>query len=369
MDHGTLTAVAALIPDAEIEVAETIRDSQWSRVLRVRAGGANWTGPKTLIVKRFPEAGEGWARESSALAVVSPGAPAPGLVASAADPPLVVMTDGGTGPSVADALLSGSAEYATAALEGFADALAALHLSTLGAGESFGAELAARSGGPVPATAMPALARHGAGDLDTWCSRLGVTVPDGALAALAGIPERVAGPGPSALTSSDICPDNNVRAGGRYILIDFEEAEWRPVVWDAAYLTVPWPGCWCSFGLPDAVAERVLDRYRSATAGCLPYAGTPAFTADLALAGTGWALISTSWYIGHALGDDPPQHDEAGQTPPRRARILHYLATARDAETVPELAELAARLRMELVRRWGEVPLDYAPAFRGTIGN
>lgn len=361
---GTMATAAELLPHAGLRLSGLIRDSRWSTVVRVRAAAPGWSGPKTLIVKRYPEAGTAWAREGAALAVAPAEAPAPRLVASSASPPLVVMTDAGTGPSVADALLTGTTAEASAALEGFADALAAFHLRTLDAGKPFASELAARSGGSVPPTVISDSAAQAAERLGTWCSRLGVAVPGGALPTLAALPDRIPATSPSALTSSDICPDNNIRAGEEYVLIDFEDAEWRPIAWDAAYLMVPWPGCWCSFDLPSAVADQTLERYRAAIAGRLPYAATPAFTSDVALAALGWALIAASWYIRDALGDDPPQHDEVGKTPTRRARILHYLATARDTGTVPELAELAGRLRLELAWRWGEVPLDYAPAFR-----
>jgi len=362
--EGTLTAVHELLPGAGAELVSLVRETRWSQVLRVRATVPTWSGPRALIVKRYPEAGTEWARESTALAVMPAGTPAPSLISSSASPPLVVMADAGEGPSVASALLTGGAGEATTALDGFADALAALHLGTLGSGEAFSSGLAARSGGAVPPTAVTAYTAGAADDLGRWCSRLDVAVPGDALAELAALPDRIAATGPFALTSSDICPDNNVRTdGGGYVLIDFEDAEWRPLAWDAAYFTVPWPGCWCSFGLPPAVADQALARYRSAVAARLPYAGTPDFAADVALAATGWALIATSWYVGNALGDDPPQHDEA-ETPTRRARILHYLAAAQRDETVPELAELARRLRKELARRWGETVLPYAPAFR-----
>ena len=50
--------------------------------------------------------------------------------------------------------------------------------------------------------------------------------------------------------------------------------------------------------------------------------------------------------------------------PTRRAVILQRLGDAYNAAAGPLLAELAGRLRAELVRRWGEVPLSLAPAFR-----
>jgi hypothetical protein len=85
---------------------------------------------------------------------------------------------------------------------------------------------------------------------------------------------------------------------------------------------------------------------------------------DVALAATGWAFVSVSWFLGAALGEDRPLHDAAAGLPTRRAVILHLLGNARNAVALPALAEFATRLRADLARRWGEVPLQIAPAFR-----
>jgi len=91
---------------------------------------------------------------------------------------------------------------------------------------------------------------------------------------------------------------------------------------------------------------------------------TPAFDHDVALATTGWAFVSASWFLRQALGEDRPLDDQVAGLPTRRAVILHRLDDARNATALPALAEFAARLRTELVLRWGEVPLEPAPAFR-----
>jgi hypothetical protein len=78
--------------------------------------------------------------------------------------------------------------------------------------------------------------------------------------------------------------------------------------------------------------------------------------------------VSVSWFLGAALGKDRPLHQLAADLPTRRAVILHRLDDARNATALPVLAEFAARLRAELVLRWGEVPLEPAPAFRPAAG-
>lgn len=136
----------------------------------------------------------------------------------------------------------------------------------------------------------------------------------------------------------------------------------------AACLTVPWPSCWCCFTLPAGVTRQALGRYRSAAAGRLPYLGTPAFEHDVALATAGWALVSSAWFLGRALGEDQPfgsETDEIEGLPARRAVIAHRLATAQRTSSLPALAALAARLHATLIKRLGgEPPLRLAPAFR-----
>ena len=366
--EDTLDAVAALLPGVRIELAGVLRRTERSEVLRVRAVRPGWAEPQMLIVKVFPDAGEGWVRESAALAAAPAGAPVPRLVAASASPPVVVMTDAGTGPSVADALLGDDAAEAGTAVGRLAAALALLHLSTQGVRDAFGAELAARSGGTVPESAIPGFVTGAVAALAGFCDRLGVRVPEGALPELADLPGRLSAAAPAALTLADACPDNNVRAGDGYVLIDFEEAEWRPIAWDVSYLTVPWPSCWCSFLLPADVTRQALARYRATIAGRLPYVDTPAFDHDVALATTGWAFVSVSWFLGAALSKDRPLQHLAADLPTRRAVILYRLGDARNATALPVLAEFAARLRTELVLRWGEVPLEPAPAFRPAAG-
>jgi hypothetical protein len=79
-------------------------------------------------------------------------------------------------------------------------------------------------------------------------------------------------------------------------------------------------------------------------------------------------MVSSSWFLGRAPGEDPrfgSEIDEANELPTRRAVIAHRLATAQRAEGLPALASLAGRLRAELIKRWGgESHLRTAPAFR-----
>ena len=160
--------------------------------------------------------------------------------------------------------------------------------------------------------------------------------------------------GPTALTPGDACPDNNVRTPGGYVLIDFEWAEFRPVAWDAAYLRVPWPTCWCSWALPGEAVERALDRWRTAI-GPLP----PDFDTELDRATLAWAFLSTALFLPRILAGSDHVQNAAG--PLRRAFLHHRLSTAPGDGP---LADLAAETAAALARTHGIHPLALAPAFR-----
>ncbi|MFL6137129.1 MAG: hypothetical protein ACJ74O_04935 [Frankiaceae bacterium] len=348
--------------------AERLPGNERNRVWRVPVRG-DASGPATVVVKAYvgDDARSHWARESAALAVLArTGVDGPALLAAVPDPPLVVMTDAGTGPCLADALLGTDPEAARSALLAWVDALADLHAATARAGAELRRELAARDPA-LAADGTPALLARAADDLAAHLPRLGVAPSDEALAELRGLREALAPlPGRAALTPTDACPDNNLLAGGRLVLLDYEGAEHRHVAWDAAYLRLPWPSCWCSWRLPADVAEEALERYRERLAPAMPYVATEQFDRDLATATVGWALVSTGWFLPRAF-DDPPPDDPRIVAPRRQALLQHRLGLAAGlADRAPRaLAELAGRCAAAMAGAWGERPLALAPAWRG----
>ncbi|NMO52744.1 phosphotransferase [Actinoplanes sp. TBRC 11911] len=308
---------------------------------------------RTLILKEYLHGREGWVRESAALSVLPPGAPAPRLLAARSEPPAVEISDAGDGGSVADALLGDDPERAAAAVVAWAEAVATLHRVTAGSFGAFRDALAARAGG-VPVGAWYDV-RESVRELERHCAELGVAAPDAAMDELVALDTRLRDTGPNALSPGDTCPDNNVfTPDGGLVLIDFEAAEWRPVVWDVAYLRVPWPTCWCAWRLPAAVTEAAVEAYGNAVGF------DRVLAPEIAAASAAWALLSGAWLLPRALRDEPLLK----QGPGRRAMIQHRLRLAAAAEELPAMAELAGRLGRVLTGRWGECPVPYAPAFR-----
>lgn len=353
---ASAAAVAALSAAVgeHLEHLQPLRGGFRAVVERVRMpSGAS------AVIKEFHQPCEEWAREVAALQILPPTVPAPRLLAAATDPPSLLMSDLGSGSCVADALLGNDPDAARLAVLQWADALARLHSATVGHAEQFADALAQR-GPTVQSARMPALLDTAARDLHQLAELIEAPVPAGALDRLRELlPASAAA---SALSPADACPDNNVTTPSGLALLDFEGGEYRHVAWDVAYLVVPWPSCWCSWRLPDDLTATTLDRYRGAVD--LPYIGTGDFDDAVIRAAIGWALLSTSWFSTNALGDDPAPSDPRIVAPPRRAMILHRLARAAEGHLVePALSEFAANLRSAFIRRWGHVPLGYAPAF------
>lgn len=358
-----LDGVRALLPGVRLDPRAVLVGSERCEVRRVHA---RWPdgGETTVIVKRYLMAGEGWAREAAALAVLPAELAAPRLVAEGAAPPVVVMSDVGAAPSVAEALLGDDPGVATDAVLDWARAMADLHGATLGLRSAFRAQLGLRAGDlPISEHVMSNVLSEAARLLDARCSELGITVPPGALRELRALTLTLSPDGAAALSPSDACPDDNVRTSSGVVLVDYEGAQWRHVAWDVAYLTAPWPSCWCSWRMPADVSERAVERYRAGIEDRLPYVRTPQFRSDVGAASVGWALVSAASLLPRALGADPPPEDRRKLTPSRRAMILHRLDAARRNTELAPLAELAGRLRDTLLGLWGEVPLAYAPAF------
>ena len=358
----------ALLPGVRLDEADMLGGSDRSVVRRVRAHYPGGDEP-SLIVKSFATPGEWWAREAAALSIVSSDAPTAHVVAESADPPVVVMTDIGTGPSVADALLGADPEAGAAAVLMWAEALAALHGSTLGSretcprchsGQRSGETLLGESRMSLTKSTRPSSSSR------TSCSRLDVRVPSHAFGELREIPRTAHRRRPRRAVAGRYlsrqqrtrrrqtpaprlrrCGAVAARGVGRRVP-DRPVALVLVLVADAARRT---PNSrWSEY--------RATIEARPGRTCVLP---TSAMT-SLAPRSPGCSSRRRGCYRRRSQTTLPPA-DPSKLTPSRRAMILHRLNRARDSDDLPAIAELADTLRATLVERWGEVPLAYAPAF------
>jgi hypothetical protein len=128
--------------------------------------------------------------------------------------------------------------------------------------------------------------------------------------------------GASGLVAGDTCPDNALYADGQLTLIDFEAAAHRHVAWQAAYLLVPLPTCWCSWALPDQVAQRALAQWRQSGARAISAVAAAFLADDLARAVIAWTFVSLTVLLPRAIAE-PAARSRASSTArlgPERAR-------------------------------------------------
>ncbi len=358
-------ALRPVLGPVSLAAGDELGGSERSSVLRARVRAGAEEVP--VVLKTPTGSALGAVREEAALRLaVRLGLPGPvRLLAASAEPPLLVLADAGDSPTLADRLLAPDAGAAEAALLRWAAAIGALQAASAECRTRFERELAALSPfGSAPADPTPDDLAEGAAALRRDLPRLGVTPPAAALDELRSACQALV-TAASGLVPGDTCPDNAVDAPDGVVLLDFEAACHRHVAWEGAYLTVPWPTCWCSWRLPDEVVARAVASWRTALG---PPAAEPAFASDLVLTTIAWALLSTAWLLPAALDGDPPPRNPAviGRTPARRAMIQHRLALAAGLATpvLPGLRALAEQVHAATLAAWGRCELDLAPAFR-----
>ena len=343
---------------APLADAQQLKSSDRTLVVRARAP------EQSVVVKlhRDPTA-ESAVREPAGLEVAGGyGTP---LLLAVTDPPGVVLEDVGSGVDVAELLLGADADAVAAGLVQWAAALGTLHSRTAACGAQLQDALnrhAARLGvAAPPAAGTASLLARAADALDGDLPLLGLRPSSEALTELRGLDDLLGGPPQAwALTPADPCPDNNRLTTDGLVLLDLEGAQLRHVAWDAAYLLVPWPSCWCSWQVPEGMAQAALAAWRQAVA--LPYVHEDAFERDLLTVSLGWAMTSAGWFLRTAVLDDHPHP----ASPSRRAMVQHRLRTVvgHPHPQAPALAALAEELLGATASAWGAVLLELAPAFR-----
>lgn len=347
-----LQVAAELLEVDRVEQVAELGGSRRSVVRRVRAGAA------TFIVKEYLQPEEmTWSREAAGLKAAA-GVRAPRLIGVSADPAVVVMSDLGPGSNVADALLGPEAALGRDQILAWAQAIGELQAYAADRLDVFREALADGVRTDVTIGQIENLGST----LETVCVESGLPwaefVPDAIQEVVA--PLRTGSD--LALTPSDPCPDNNLNGPDGLLLLDFEHAEIRHRAWEAAYLRVPWPSCWCAWQVPDGVSALALKAYLDAAYGS---DGPPTtFEADLDAATLLWCILSVRWFLPAALDANSAHNADDDRMPGRWTLILARLALAARVSGSEPLTRWAESLRAALVARWGDHSLRPAPAFR-----
>lgn len=364
---------------AQIRLAdpEDLGGAGRSVVVRVRVAVTPFSLPRTLVVKRYPPAAadrDPFAHEAVShqllTALPSEERLTPELIAYDARRRLVVLEDLGKAPRLADKLLGSDARAAERGLLSWAHAMGRLHATTAGRDADFDA-LMRRQGtqccqDPVAVDVHAALA----GLPDLLRDVLGVETSEQAKEFAVAAGRGFATSRRRAFSPSTSCPDNHLVTSKGVRFLDFEGGCVRDIVFDAACLRVPFPSCWCAYGLPAGMSEAMIAAWRAEVGSVWPDLDDDAvFLPRLLESQLLWVWLST-WRAlpnlnaateqsGHRLLDAPPRSTILTS---RWIRLQHD-AGSHGAKQVAEHAEAVVAA---LVERYGEqaVELPLYPAFR-----
>ncbi|GAA4511277.1 hypothetical protein GCM10023096_17590 [Nonomuraea ferruginea] len=338
-------AAAAAVLGEEVSGPVDLGGSSRSHVLRCATPGGG-----TVVVKAYREVA-GFAAEAAGLPFC--GGSGPRLLAVDPSFPLVVMSDLGVAPSLADLLLGESAEAARDGLLAWARTYGRIAVAGAGRRREWERARAVYSGGEARRRLL---------------SGLGEVLPsvpaglDAELAALEADQERF-----PVFSPGDICPDNNLLTAGGMRVLDFERAGYHSAFLDAAYVRMPFATCWCVFRLPPGQAAEIEDAYREEVVVVHPeLADDGLWAAGVRQAVATWTMFMTWAMLPGARERDRPTHSTRTPVPSRRQLLRHrwgYLLEHLDAGEFPAVQE-AVRACLETTAHWEVAELPYYPAYR-----
>jgi Phosphotransferase enzyme family len=372
----SVAAAAAALGQALADPVLLQGDGDWTMVLRCRdvaaaADPAGASGPAgaSVVVKSYPDSADGaanFAAEAAGLSLAGGTGLAPEILAADAGRLVVVMTDLGSGPTMADLLLGESATEARAAVLDWANACGELSATTFGRLGEFGGLLARYTRGEPARSFADVLPESILGAADR-ATQLGVTAPPGLAADLADVARNVRPDRYPVFSPGDLCPDNNLVTPAGIRLLDFEAAAIYSVFLDAAYIRMPFSTCWCVFRLPAELGAAAERAYREHACRAWPeLADDGIWQHGLRRGIAAWTMNSMGWLLRESLRGDRPL-DDVRTSPSTRQLMRHrwsVLASELEAgNELPALAEFGRSL-LAATQGWQVAELPLYPALR-----
>lgn len=357
--------------------AEDLGGSERSCVVRARVAASPFSLPRTLVLKRYvqplDEHCDAFAREAASYqlftALASEDRMCPELFAHDPGSRLVVLEDLGHAPTLADKLLGDDARAAERALLSYSRSLGRLHATTAGREADFDA-LQRRL--TVPDFKDP-LATDGAKamtDLPALLeAELGVTTSAAVLECAERSRDLLETGHHRAFSPSDSCPDNNLITNRGVRFLDLEGGCVRNAIFDAAYLRVPFPSCWCPFALPNGMTDAMLAGWRAEVKAVWPDLDDDGVLLPALLDAQLFWVWLTTWQF-FSRPDAAQTHSSLLSDTPPETHVLtdRWRRLANDAllAGVEAVAEHAAAVGDRLRVRWfdDDPVLALYPAFR-----
>lgn len=367
----------ALAPDAVRLAAEELLGERLTEVVELggsrRSTVLRVTRPdgSTAIVKRF---GEGqqmpgatpFRREREGLrSLVS----TPDLIADDDGRRLLVMTDAGSHPTLADLLRGDDPDAAWAGATRWARALGEVCGSSRPVALDVAARLATTGDDAESDDVVPAfLARLPAGTT-ALARAAGLAVPAGVEEEIERLSADVARDDARVASPGDTCPDNVLLPadGSAPIFVDLEGTDVHPVALDAAYALLPFATCWCVYDAPEGFTAAMLGAFTDGLRATAPDLVGPRWAEEVLASCVAWSLWMAPYLLERA--DDPEERmgPDASPSLTMREHLLMRLRwlESEPAVAYPGIAGLARDSRAGLERRWGVLPAPTYPAFAG----
>ena len=361
-----LIAAASAAVGFELTEPVSLASSGRSVVLRCKSPGKG-----SVVLKSYPATAEGtgsFAAESAGLEFTAGLGVGPDLLAADSRHRLIVMSDLGDAPSLADLLLGKSRADAARALLSWGRTCGELAARTAGRQREYARLLAFRAA-EEPANAGDAhwLERR-IWEMPGLLGRLSIEAQgplDEELRDLASLLR----PGKyDVFSPGDICPDNNLITTRGVRFIDFENAEFHSVFLDAAYLRMPFSTCWCVLRLPAKIAKSAEAEYRGQVSLIIPeLVGDEIWQTGVRRAMAAWTLHATAHLLSASVTTDASVNPEADTAPTRRQLLTYrWQRLSEELDRAGELPAISALMRVLLARTqsWRATPLPTYPAFR-----
>jgi len=324
----------------------------------------------SVIVKTYPKTAEGassFSAEAAGLVLATGTELSPDLLAVDAGALTVVMSDLGSGQSLADVLLGTSAEAARSALLDWAGGCGRLSARVRGRQAEFGALQTRYLGGRQDESYLAGLADRIRGAGERAVTQLGVTAPAGLDDDLADVAALAASAEYLVFSPGDICPDNNMLTGAGIRFLDFESAGFHSVFLDAAYIRMPFSTCWCVFRLPAELSAAAESHYREQVCLLWPeLADDSVWRPGVRRAVAAWSMSSMWWLLARSVDADVPLNPE--QASPHTRQLIRYRWQTLAAELewagdLPALARLTRSL-LTATEGWQAAEMPLYPALR-----
>ncbi|GAA3859269.1 hypothetical protein GCM10022243_26370 [Saccharothrix violaceirubra] len=317
-----------------------------SVVVRVRVASTPFSLPRTLVVKRYPAPvadRDPFAHEavSHKLLTALPGEDrrTPELVAQDPRKRLVVLEDLGKAPRLAEKLLGSDARAAERGLLAWAHAMGRLHAATAGRDADFDA-LMRRQGSQCCADPIAVDLYE---SLDKLPGRLAESLEVDTPPAVHDFVVRAwrsfVTSRRRAFSPSTSCPDNHLVTSKGVKFLDFEGGCVRDVVFDAACLRVPFPSCWCAYGLPAGMSEAMVAAWRAEVSSVWPdLDDDEVFRPRLLESQLLWVWLGTYRALAEST-PAPPNSHRAAESPSRlQILVCRWSRLRADAAALAEQA-------------------------------